>query len=177
MMWTGRAFRKCRLDVDVGVKVLAGQVVPAMPDDLFAMEARFTKIFKSLCSSKIKDCLQFSSSYMQQYNVSSVPVAFDKSKISNPAHLAAVERAPDRLDNMYTDKIIPLNIGSNVGLMQILRNHYEEEGQHRAAVCQRYSAFTTDVDIFDRIIKVQHMQGCKICNVRRLCEKRVLLET
>jgi hypothetical protein len=156
IMWTGRAFRKSRLDVDMGIQNVDGVMVPAMPDNLFGTEKKFRKIFKTLCSAKMEDCLQFSKSFMTVYNVSTVPVSFDISKITNQEHLASLARAPDRLDTMYTDKIMPLNIGSNVGLLQIVRNHYEDEGQNRAGVCQRYSAFTTDVDIFDRILKVAH---------------------
>jgi len=59
---------------------------------------------------------------------------------------------------MYTDSIQAINIGSNHGLLQILRNHYEEQGQHKHNVCQRYSAFNVDVDIFDRILKVSFIQ-------------------
>ena len=160
MMWTGRAFRCCRHDVDMAVHAIDQITSPAMPADLFARERSLRVMFANLCQEGMDTCMDHDRSYMQVYNVNAVPLAADLSKVTNPRHAATLRRRQDRLDNMYTDSIQAINIGSNHGLLQILRNHYEEQGlpQHKHNVCQRYNAFNVDVDIFDRILKVSFIQ-------------------
>ena len=62
--------------------------------------------------------------------------------------------ANDRSDDLYPRGLERENIGSNDGLARVIRRFYEE--RHMGTdECTKYSAFTADVNIFDRCMKVR----------------------
>jgi hypothetical protein len=153
--WTGRAFRVSRVHVDTKVRLTADNVVePAMPHDIWslypAMKAQFlhTTYNEADCPFLYDSCLT------TQFKVNNVPLKPDHTRLAMPEHKKAVQEGHDSLANCYPDGIIKINIGSNKGLLRLLRMHYDDSviytnGSH-------YSSLNVDANIFDRTIKVQN---------------------
>ena len=51
--------------------------------------------------------------------------------------------------------LIRENIGSNMGLMRVLRQFYEERQLHVPGMSDRYYVLNVDINIYDRILKVR----------------------
>ena len=129
-----------------------GAMVPAMPNNLFGYQETLLELMagnaidlnyrETLCKAVI----------MQ---LRSVPVKPDPRHITNPQWRQAARGRTSTLDRLYPQEVLPHNIGANEGLARVLRLHYEAEGQDREGVCNRYTSFNCDVDIFARVLKVR----------------------
>jgi hypothetical protein len=152
-LWTGRAFRLSRVDVDMTVRHDAkNEVLPAMPDDIFEMYPATKNQFLHVTYTQ-PDCpTLYSTSLTTTLKVNNVPLKPLAVSLRRADHKAAVEESHDGLSTCYPEGICTLNIGSNRGLIRLLRNHHdtfcvEQKGQ-------RYTSLNVDNNIFDRVIKV-----------------------
>ena len=68
-------------------------------------------------------------------------------------HARLLERQ-DTLKHFKPVGIIKLNVNSNLGLCQIMRNHFMEHKQNTDNLCSRYSTWNVDIAIYRRILKV-----------------------
>jgi hypothetical protein len=152
-LWTGRAFRLSRVDVDMTVRHGANNLVlPAMPDDIFelyeATRARFL-----LVTHTQEDCpMLYNTSLTTLLKVNNVPLKPLPCNVAKAEHKEALLQGHDGLSTCYPEGICTLNIGSNRGLIRLLRDHYDSHCVETKD--QRYTSLNVDNNIFDRVLKV-----------------------
>ncbi len=154
-LWTGRAVRCHRTEASMDVmRTPDGAQIPAMPKDLFADEKSVIAWALGPVPKCDADKFQHATSMTTRLQVNCVPLKPRADRLAKPRHKAAITSRCNNLDNMYPTAIIPINIGSNRGLMQILRNHYEDNQQNIPGVPTVYKALNVDMNIFIRTLKV-----------------------
>lgn len=164
-LWTGVALKKYVGAVPVSTAVQVdpeGNIVPAMPDDLFEKERRFVKLFDR---HKVTATSYQTDSLVRQWKVNTVPLKPVAARVDNDQWRAALQGDQDKLSVMYPKELIAENIGSNLGLASVMREHYESRQQHIEGMCEDYSALNVDENIFMRIIKVAGDVTTKHTNV------------
>ena len=95
----------------------------------------------------------FDSSLMTVWGANQVPIKGNLAMMPEPFR-SSTAAANDRSDELYPRGLERENIGSNDGLARVMRRFYDER-QMGTAACTKYSAFTADVNIFDRCMKVR----------------------
>ena len=153
-LWTGRALRAYPRD-DVSLDCVhdaTGSVIPIMPNDLFERSDELLEIFERCCVNKPME--RHGSSLAHLYDVRSIPLKPNPQKVEKKSHRDALTDDHDRLNTLIPESIQAINIGSNLGLATILRRHFEEQNQHVRGMCEKYTCFMVDCNIFDRILKV-----------------------
>jgi hypothetical protein len=152
MLWTGKALRIPRTYVSMQCHTYDnGDIIPAMPDDLFLEADNMMEFF---CGVNEGDAmLQHDESLLTQLNVQRVPLMPDVTKVTNEKHKAAINDRHDALDNLCPEGIDPRNIGSRIGFLSLMKEHCQEQLQFDD-ICDEYSIFNLDVDIFNRCLKV-----------------------
>jgi hypothetical protein len=162
-LWTGIALRQYMgPPVDMSVVTKRGFNVSAMPDDPFVL---IPQMLDRLCTISAADDRGtmphlYDSSYLIKWGVNSVPVTPMRRNL--PALvLKAMVATPDRLDNFYPQGLMEHNVGSNIGLGIVVDKFLKAHGHREATPPKKYLAFTVDVNIFDRMIKVAlYTPGC-----------------
>jgi hypothetical protein len=151
MLWTGRALRQCRSDIDTSIMKDDGLVVPAMPDDLFQYAASFVNVYTAQNATTEHD--QYDKCMATVLKIRNNPVRPDPALLHNHKHKTAVVERHDSLKNLFPTNIFAENIGENRSFLRIFRRHYEEKSQDSDQAV-KYTTFNTDIDIFNRLIKV-----------------------
>lgn len=131
------------------------EVIPAMPDDPFDMTPQFTRM---LVKHRLRDDYH-EQSFIARWRVSNIPVKPLRHRVDDEQYREALANKWDRTNVMHPQALIRENIGSNMGLARIMRSHYVEKGQHQEDVCQEYTAFNADLNIFERMLKVQRTRN------------------
>lgn len=152
-LWTGVALRQYtgKVPVSMNVQLKEGTVVPAMPTNLFDKEDEF----QACWDSALADLTYRSKSKLVKWVIRTVPIKPDVSKaIEKKRWRRALQSDEACLKRLYPKCIIRTNIGSNLGLAQIIRDHYTSNGQDAEGKCDKYSAFIVDENIYMRLIKV-----------------------
>ena len=163
--WTGQALRKC---ADQSISMLLTRdaeqrIIPAMPRNPFTFRSKLIGMFFNISDNEGN--LLYDSCIVTTSRTKSVPLKPKTKNMPNRRHREALEQGYDKLTNMYPGAIMPDNIGSNVGLLRIIRRHFERENQHLKDRCKRYSAFNVDCNIFDRMLKVREICVCERGNM------------
>jgi hypothetical protein len=154
MLWTGKAIRVARTDVNMDVMQINGVDIPAMPDDLFGEVNSFLDLFQGVNDYRaIGSMARRTRCLTTLTNVSCIPLTPSVEKLAKEKHRLAILERHDGLDNLITQGIDARNIGSNRGLLKMLREHYNKKLQPEG-LCTKYSIFNTDIDIFERGVKV-----------------------
>ena len=130
------------------------RIIPAMPRNPFTFRSKLISMFFKISGNEGN--LLYDSCIVTIARTKTVPLKPKAKNMPNRRHREALEQGYDKLTNMYPCAIIPDNIGSNVGLLRIIR-HFERENQHLKDRCKRYSAFNVDCNIFDRMLKVREI--------------------
>jgi hypothetical protein len=154
-LWSGVALKKYTGLSNITMDLLHdvnGDIVPAMPRQLTDNGAVETAM--QLFTSNTITLEYYATSMVTQFSVQNVPLKPLWFNVTNPKWKAFLKSEADLLSNMYPQSLLALNIGSNLGLARIMRNHYVSEGQDVEGKCLRYTAFNSDIDIFNRILKV-----------------------
>lgn len=147
--------RECLVNVDMKLEVdVDGKTVPAMPDDPFERVEELKQLFLMANDPATDQLRRYDASLSHRLDVRTVPPKPEPNLLTNERHRTALIKGHDSLDNLHPGGIFKMNIGANVGLLQLLRTHYENEGQNVDGQCEKYSAFVMDIDIFNRVIKV-----------------------
>jgi hypothetical protein len=150
------ALRVSRVLVDMSIRMNAANVIePAMPHHIYRAYPTMRQEFLVLNPTAVTCPLLHETCLTTLLGVKNVPLkpAFDK--LAKPEHRQAVHEGHDSLDTCYPEGIVAINIGSNKGLLQLMRNHYESVCIANAG--QRYSCLNVDANIFDRILKVTNV--------------------
>ena len=156
MLWTGRALRQARVHVDMSLKYQEDTVIPGTPTDPFEDEMSVKAFYMGVTKESLSQ--RHASSLTTLLKLDSVPLKPRHHRLNDPRHVAALKNSHDSLDNFHCDQIMPINIGSNRGLLQILRDHYVAKQQLQEQ-CTSYTVFNVDVDIYQRIMKVILLQS------------------
>lgn len=158
-LWTGEAWHEWRArpncaPVDLTfVKDADGNVIPAMQPMAIA-QPTFERVQGWMKQLDAKDPDMFSRSVVKRYHVTRVPL---KPSIKDARRLGRHDLAQilkehrDGIGYMHPRRIIDLNIGSNRGLLQILKMFSDER---KCPEATQYSVVCVDCNIFVRTLKV-----------------------
>ena len=142
--WTGQAIKVYQGD-DVSVDIGG---VPAMPDHIFdtATTLAVQQTMGSLCKT---GWMYLPKSTVQRFKVNTIPVKPVVDPLSFPELHSILRESRDGLRNFHPIAIMPQNIGSNRGLMLILK-HISDSTPNTSS----YQFLCADCNIFMRIMKV-----------------------
>jgi hypothetical protein len=139
----------CTDQYDMTIQLDAhGDIKVAMPDDLFA------------CGDTVKSAIQYTvdtqrhyydSSLVKKYDVRNVPPKINTKVWPNLRNI--IEAKHNTTKSVHPIKLIDHNIGSNQGLLAILRGIYED-AKMDSNECERYMFLNVDENIYWRIMKV-----------------------
>ena len=149
-LWTGcAAFSTDNTQLDMSIKYSPnGQIVPAMPDDLLVGRDTVVEGIRYT----LRNCRKYyERSEVKRYDVRNIPLKIDTKKFPHLAHIVDHDKNTTKI--VHPVKLIELNIGSNHGLISILRQMYEAEGMHNRT-CARYHVLNVDENIYWRTMKV-----------------------
>ena len=127
--------------------------VPAMPEEIFSAES--IQWLFSLTDRVDAQEACYDQSLAVIYGVRNVPLKPDPANVE-AKYQEVLAESRDGMTHFFPKKIVPLNIGSNAGLVEVVRNLWEE---HKAsASAQNYKFVVADTNIFWRSIKVCSLQ-------------------
>ena len=93
----------------------------------------------------------YDQSLVVKYQINNVPLKVDVDK--HPEMKNIMNNPANSFDIVYPSGMIDINIGSNVGLVSIIRKLYEQHGMNDDS-CNRYLTLNVDENIYYRILKV-----------------------
>ena len=132
----------------------AGMVIPAMPANPFNRTEQLVKLFTTI--TQTEGCIHvYANSLVLTTKFRTVPLKPKPKHLQEEHHKRALIDGSDKLCTMYPVGIISDNIGSNIGLLRILRNHFDEQNQ-LAGYASVYQSLNVDTNIFDRTLKVNN---------------------
>jgi hypothetical protein len=150
MLWTGGAlFVNPDPLMDDSVRVDAvGEIIPAMPNSLLdGRRVVQTAVTQILAEGKV----YLKNSLVHKYTVNMIPPKIDTKQ--HPEMKSVIDNPMNTMANVYPDKLIEENIGSNRGLISIFRKMYMDWGMDTGD-CHRYKSFNLDENIYWRVLKV-----------------------
>jgi hypothetical protein len=151
-LWAGKAYKLYTGKRKVTMEVITynDQIVPAMPDDFGEQVWALKKLVKTL-EEEPMDYL--ADSMVKKYNVTAIPLKPNVTKQEDPKFHAFLQKSKDGMADFYPDDIIKHNIGSNDGLLKILRMEYDAKKMKNDDL-KRYTVLLCDINIFQRVLKV-----------------------
>ena len=152
MLWTGECvmYSPDFDDLDDSVKRDdTGSVVPAMPDDLMVYRHSVTRGLKYLFDQGKN---YYDRSLMVEFDVRNNPPKIDSKKF--PHMKSTVDARRHTMDTVYPEKLVSQNIGSNPGLLHVLRHLVYEKYNMHEDKCERYVTLNLDENIYWRTLKV-----------------------
>lgn len=156
LLWSGIAVKRFAFPDQVSDAIMrdgAGYIIPGVATKPFAYVTQLLSLlFKMTQDAEGEPLMLSSKSLMLQWDAHTVPLQPVVRKMHSSLR-PAVEAANDRMANFYPVGLCKENIGSNVGLSKIMRRFYIERQMHEH-VCNRYTTFSVDVNIYDRVLKV-----------------------
>jgi hypothetical protein len=167
-LWTGIAVKKMRQLADDEVETCmdllrtlapAPTLIPAMPDDLLAEELVEANMatFKAIGEEAVsyyhqRACL------VKRHKINNIPLKAVIKESADPVLYAKLKNLPsvDGVSEFFPSEIKTHNIGSNEGLLRLMRELYEEKkmGGNNDEGPQRYEVLNVDMNIFNRCLKV-----------------------
>jgi len=149
-LWTGVAvFAHPNKTIDNSVKVVNGVVRSAMPDDIFSVRS---SVRYNLSYIMNEDENYYDQSLVKKYNINSIPLKVDVKQFPEMSNV--VNNPVNGLRYVHPHELIETNIGSNLGLVKILRNMFEQYQMDKPDVCKNYVTINADENIFYRVLKV-----------------------
>jgi len=151
-LWTGVTVNEYSgppVSIEVVYDAESGNVVPAMPSNILDYK---NEVNNSITQYYRSDCSFFLESMVYIYSIHSIPLTID------------VKKFPEMKDQITSDKnstkyihpsnLVKQNIGSNRGLLSILRKFQEDHKMQYDNVCDNYQTLNVDENIYFRILKV-----------------------
>lgn len=144
--WTGKGFKVYVGDrVHTDIKDLA-----AMPDDIFDSHASGA-VYAGLVRVRQEGWLFLGRSLVKLHNVNTLPVKPRVSRRVDAKLHAVLAESRDGLRNFDPLEVSPQNIGSNRGLLLVLKQMSDARVDNG-----KFEFLCADCNIFMRIIKVSH---------------------
>lgn len=158
-LWTGVALVQHEglpnLSMDV-VHLDDGSVMSAMPPRICT--SYFNEHVKSLLITvDASSWYHLDSSIVSQYSVNNVPCKPVPDMIREPGLHALLSKSPDGLQNWYPKQMLSRNIGTNNGLLKILRDIVVDLEVDETP---KYRVILADINIFWRGLKVHVHHLC-----------------
>jgi hypothetical protein len=151
-LWTGVAiFSHPNPNIDDSVKYSDGDVISAMPDSILTHQSTVRDTIRYVID---KDMYYFDESLVKKYQVNNIPLKVDSKKY--PETVDINNNVANSFNLVYPSDMIDINIGSNVGLVSIIRKLYEQYGMADNS-CTRYYTLNVDENIYYRILKVLYI--------------------
>ena len=155
-LWTGVAIRQYAGSVPVDMRCVhfGGYFVPAMPTNPWMKVRDVLTMLDMLCTTDGNMAMLFENSKMHFWGVNTIPITPATHNL--PADvMTRLRTTPTRMHNFYPKGLLPHNIGSNEGLAKVMRILMQDMGLEPAgAPATKYTAMLSDINIFDRVIKV-----------------------
>ena len=116
----------------------------------------------TLCTTAGNMSMLFEVSKMHVWGVNTIPITPATHNL--PAEVQTrLATTPTRLHNFYPKGLLPHNIGSNEGLAKVIRIQMQDMGlEPPGAPPTKYSAMLSDINIFDRVIKVTQAYNMRL---------------
>jgi hypothetical protein len=158
MLWAGVCvFAHPDKSIDDSVRYDAiGDVIPAMPDNILSGQNTVTRAVYTILREGVK---YLDVSLVKKYSVRHIPPKIDVKVF--PELTAVINNPVNSLAYVFPHKLIEENVGSNRGLVSIIRAMYEEWDMHTDE-CKRYKSMNLDENIYWRVLKVEYMLLCWI---------------
>lgn len=154
--WTGVGIRLAH-DAPVGMTLNFDPTQPAVPFDKLHGPDFFKLTFKFLKKhTKPAHVEMFTKdNWTAVHKVDRVPIKAVVDKSVYPELAARGDDGRTGLQNFFPEKLSPIDIGSNMGFLRLLRQEYDQHvtlpvGQ------QKYRIIVSDCNIFLRTVKVCH---------------------
>ena len=143
--WTGRGIKVfCGTQVDINIGDLS-----AMPDNVFTDDT--SQLVRSKVAGHVTDGWKLlGKSIVKRYNVNNVPLKPSMDPLHHPHLCRVLSESRDGLAFFHPWDIISQNVGSNRGLMLILKQISDE----RQPDDRRLKFLSADCNIFMRIMRV-----------------------
>ena len=155
-LWTGVAIRQYAgsSPVDVRCVHFGGYFVPTMPTNPWKKAPDVLTMLDMLCTTDGNMAMLFEDSKMHFWGVNTIPITPATHNL--PADvMTRLRTTPTRMHNFYPKGLLPHNIGSNEGLAKVMRILMQDMGlEPPGAPPTKYTAMLSDINIFDRVIKV-----------------------
>ena len=150
-LWTGVTVNEYTgRNVDVNIRLdPTGEVIPAMPNDLFDYQ---TVVVGSIAHIHDEGRKYYDKSLVVKYDVLNVPLKVDTKLF--PAVAAVLNSVKNSTKHINPYKLIKVNIGSNLGLVTILRSFQDDNNMSLHNAVRTYSTINTDENIYYRGLKV-----------------------
>lgn len=132
---------------DAVVRDFNGQVVPAMPDHILENRNDVMSVLQNVIDEGVE---YYDNSLVRQYDVRNIPLKVNVKQFPDLRHTLESFTMTD----IQPLKLIKVNIGSNEGLIHIMRTIYEDNNMHQDDTCQRYVSINVDENIYWRMLKV-----------------------
>jgi hypothetical protein len=164
-LWTGVTINQYTgPEVDVSVRYdVDNKVIRAMPENLLSTRDAVSVGVKSIYDEGMQ---YFHTSLAHRYNVTNVPLKIDVKRFPEMKNTIDSNKNSTKQINPY--KLIKLNIGSNRGLLAILRQFQDDHKMNLADTCTEYHTLNLDENIFYRTLKVSYLLYMQICASRQL---------
>lgn len=148
-LWTGVSLFACT-DPSLSDRVVLDQnhrVVPAMPNNILLYQEA---VYQSLQFFVERGYRQYDNSLVVRYDVRNIPLKIDTKRFPD------MKRIVDSygFDNVRPVDLLDINIGSNRGLIAIIRGLYDDRKMGLEDQCDRYTTLNVDENIFWRVLKV-----------------------
>lgn len=127
-----------------------GAVVPAMPENILVCREAVVDGLRSVVAEGHR---YYDNSLVARYDVRTVPLKIDGKRF--PDMNCTVNHARSKMSIVHPQELIGTNIGSNRGLLSVIRKYYDEYNMAGAqGDCVRYLSLNVDENIFWRVLKV-----------------------
>jgi hypothetical protein len=151
-LWTGVTVNEYSgppVSIEVVYDDDSGDVVPAMPSNILdykqQVNTTITQCYRSNCSF-------FLESMVYMYSINSIPLTIDVKKFPNMKDRITSDKNSTKY--IHPSNLVKQNIGSNRGLLSILRKFQEDHKMQYDKVCENYQTLNVDENIYFRILKV-----------------------
>ena len=152
-LWTGVTVNEYQgPEIDMSIEIDDnGDLVQAMPDDLFSHQARTDEGISGIFDEGPQ---YYDNSLVKKYDVASIPLTIDVKQF--PEMKNQILSSKNTTQFIHPHKLVKVNIGSNRGLLSLLRSLQEDEKMHRPGMCEKYKCINVDENIYYRILKVHY---------------------
>jgi hypothetical protein len=153
-LWTGVAMRPIDTNNGSVVDLTVANHGPAMPDDLFDPDSKWFKkvdIMMHPDGDVVDEKQYMEDSFVNKFKVCGVPLK-PNPEYCFDAMREILKQRKDGMVNFHPLQILPSNIGSNRGLLIIMK---DLEDEHKALPGpELYKIINSDPNIFNRMMKV-----------------------
>ena len=148
MLWTGVGVKPCHDDcqVDMSIRQTPAGDVPAMPTDMFHdLTAYIAWVTSQFTENGLHD-----ESLCHTFGVKRVPPKIKTTKLPGRRVRVRLTKSTDGLHRLVPLNILQHNIGSNEGLMKVVRAMMDIHAEDPSY----FFIINADINIYDRLLKV-----------------------